>query len=75
MTRCCGATISLEPSNELRLSLLSARGITYVGDGEPIRTRAYLRYLERGGAHGRALEDWLHAEEEHYRQAQSVRGG
>ena len=42
---------------------------------EQIRTRAYLRYLERGGAHGRALEDWLRAEEEHYRQAQSVRGG
>jgi hypothetical protein len=39
---------------------------------EQIRTRAYLRYLERGATHGRALEDWLHAEEEHHRQAQDA---
>jgi hypothetical protein len=42
---------------------------------EQIRTRAYLRYLERGGAHGRALEDWLHAEAEHRQQAKDVRRG
>jgi len=31
---------------------------------EDIRTRAYQRYLERGGGHGRDFEDWLEAERE-----------
>jgi hypothetical protein len=29
---------------------------------EDIRTRAYHRYLERGGGHGMEFEDWLEAE-------------
>jgi len=29
---------------------------------EEIRVRAYHRFLERGGAHGQAFEDWIEAE-------------
>ena len=31
---------------------------------EDIRLRAYHRYLERGGGHGQAFDDWLEAERE-----------
>ena len=31
---------------------------------EDIRRRAYERYLERGGNHGRHFDDWLEAEKE-----------
>jgi DUF2934 family protein len=31
---------------------------------EDIRMRAYQRYLERGGSHGMAFDDWLEAERE-----------
>ena len=31
---------------------------------DEIRVRAYQRYLERGGGHGFAFDDWLHAEQE-----------
>ena len=31
---------------------------------EDIRMRAYHRYLERGGGHGMAFDDWLEAERE-----------
>jgi DUF2934 family protein len=31
---------------------------------EAIRRRAYELYLERGGAHGSAMDDWLRAERE-----------
>jgi Protein of unknown function (DUF2934) len=31
---------------------------------EKIRLRAYLLFEKRGGEHGRALDDWLQAEEE-----------
>jgi hypothetical protein len=31
---------------------------------EEIELRAYLIYIERGGAHGRDVEDWLQAERE-----------
>jgi DUF2934 family protein len=31
---------------------------------EDIRLRAYHRYLERGGGHGRHFDDWLAAEDE-----------
>jgi hypothetical protein len=31
---------------------------------EAIRMRAYQRYLERGGGHGMAFDDWLEAERE-----------
>jgi hypothetical protein len=31
---------------------------------EEIRTRAYRRYLERGGSDGQDFDDWLEAERE-----------
>ena len=31
---------------------------------DDIRLRAYHRYLERGGGHGKAFDDWLEAERE-----------
>ena len=31
---------------------------------DDIRTRAYHRYLERGGSHGADFDDWLQAERE-----------
>jgi hypothetical protein len=31
---------------------------------DDIRQRAYQRYLERGGNHGRHFDDWLEAEKE-----------
>jgi hypothetical protein len=31
---------------------------------EDIRLRAYHKYLERGGSHGRDLDDWVSAERE-----------
>jgi hypothetical protein len=31
---------------------------------DDIRTRAYHRYLERGGGDGQAFDDWLEAERE-----------
>ena len=33
-------------------------------DPERIASRAYELYMARGGQHGRALEDWLEAEQE-----------
>ena len=33
-------------------------------DRERIASRAYELYVARGGQHGRALEDWLEAEQE-----------
>jgi Protein of unknown function (DUF2934) len=32
--------------------------------GEEIELRAYQIYIERGGAHGQDVEDWLQAERE-----------
>jgi len=31
---------------------------------DDIRARAYQRYLDRGGAHGQDLDDWIEAEQE-----------
>ncbi|MGB9104860.1 MAG: DUF2934 domain-containing protein [Terriglobales bacterium] len=39
---------------------------------EKIRIRAYLLFEKRGGEHGRALDDWLQAEEEILRSDLSV---
>jgi hypothetical protein len=38
---------------------------------EDIRTRAYHRFLERGGGHGSDFEDWLEAE----RELKTTQGG
>jgi hypothetical protein len=39
---------------------------------EQIEERAYYRYLERGQADGRALEDWLTAEAELRQNSRSI---
>ena len=39
---------------------------------ERIRIRAYLLFEKRGGEHGRALDDWLQAEEEILRSKPST---
>jgi|WetSurMetagenome_2_1015567.scaffolds.fasta_scaffold455951_1 hypothetical protein len=45
----------------------SAReGISELPTEEDIRVRAYYRYVERGRLDGRALEDWIFAEQELY---------
>ena len=45
---------------QVGLTLVS--GTRQEGSSEQIARRAYEIYLERGGAEGGALEDWLHAE-------------
>jgi hypothetical protein len=52
-----------------RRSLATApEAIAFAAPPEPteadIRHRAYLRYLERGGDDGRAVDDWIYAEQE-----------
>jgi Protein of unknown function (DUF2934) len=45
----------------------AARALLTVGSGpneDDIRLRAYHRFLERGGGHGMAFDDWLEAERE-----------
>jgi hypothetical protein len=37
---------------------------TWQPSEDEIRLRAYHRYLERGGGHGQAFDDWLEAEKE-----------
>jgi hypothetical protein len=39
---------------------------------EQIEERAYYRYLERGRADGRALDDWLTAEAELYQRSRGI---
>lgn len=48
-----------EQNEEWRKRLLSLESVR-----EMISTRAYEIYLNRGGEHGRDLEDWLQAEKE-----------
>ena len=38
--------------------------VSGVPTGEEIELRAYQFYIERGGAHGQDVEDWLQAERE-----------
>ena len=51
-----------------RTAAAPAAGQGPASSGEPslddIRRRAYERYLERGGNHGRHFDDWLEAEKE-----------
>ena len=37
---------------------------TSIPTEDEIRTRAYERYLQRGGSHGQDFDDWLEAERE-----------
>jgi DUF2934 family protein len=53
--------VELDP--EPRSSLRPARSAWQPSE-EEIRVRAYHRFLERGGVHGRAFEDWVEAERE-----------
>jgi len=51
-------------ANEVtRLDRAQARASVQADEGA-IRQRAYDRFSERGGGHGRDLEDWLEAERE-----------
>jgi Protein of unknown function (DUF2934) len=38
--------------------------VSGVPTGEEIELRAYQIYIERGGAHGQDVEDWVQAERE-----------
>jgi hypothetical protein len=49
------ATEKLSPENEPQIARDAPTR-------EEIELRAYQLYLERGGAHGQDVEDWLHAE-------------
>ena len=40
-------------------------------DRDQVRERAYYRYVERGRADGKALDDWLGAEAETHKNASS----
>lgn len=54
-----------EAADESRHADSSERsGETHPSIDEDIRTRAYLRYVERGGGDGGEFEDWLEAERE-----------
>lgn len=52
--------------DELRTSSDDKRSMSMASEPsqEDIRRRAYQRYVERGGEHGRDFDDWLHAERE-----------
>jgi hypothetical protein len=54
-----------EPETAQRAGQVSAfPSGTWQPSEDEIRMRAYQRYLERGGTHGRAFDDWLEAEKE-----------
>jgi hypothetical protein len=50
--------LTLVPSGEPGVQLENVPGV------EEIRLRAYQKYIERGGADGHDLDDWLLAEQE-----------
>ena len=73
-----GAPNTLEPANldthaarpaandspALDKSMSDRRPMASPPSQDDIRSRAYQRYLERGGSHGLDFEDWLEAERE-----------
>src|SRR6059036_3488839 len=52
-----------DPSGQSARGAQSASRV-WMPSEDDIRLRAYHRYLERGGAHGMAFDDWLEAERE-----------
>jgi len=50
------------PAEAADIAVASAADVGPTED--EIRTRAYHRYLERGGGHGQDFDDWLEAERE-----------
>jgi hypothetical protein len=55
-----GSQAASEASREQKTS----RSMSSEPTEEEIRLRAYHRYLERGGGHGKDYDDWLEAERE-----------
>jgi len=51
--------VELDPEPPLRAALSP-----WQPSEDDIRVRAYHRFLERGGGHGQAFDDWLEAERE-----------
>jgi hypothetical protein len=53
-----------QPDNRVENARSPMNGVANASalDEEHIRVRAYHRYLERGGADGGALDDWIAAE-------------
>ncbi|MGH9201826.1 MAG: DUF2934 domain-containing protein [Vicinamibacterales bacterium] len=60
------ATRATEPSS----AVASQQSARRPGDDE-IASRAYTRYLARGGEHGHDLDDWLEAEREVSRELEN----
>jgi hypothetical protein len=54
-----GAPVQSESQSNVRSTSMGSEP-----SEEDIRLRAYHRYLERGGGHGRDYDDWLEAERE-----------
>ena len=53
-----------EPVQDESLARMQPLSMGSEPSEEDVRLRAYHRYLERGGGHGRDYDDWLEAERE-----------
>ena len=53
-----------QPPNDASSSGNRSDSMSSGPSDEAIRLRAYHRYLERGGGHGKESEDWIQAEKE-----------
>jgi hypothetical protein len=53
-----------EPATPAEMRALTSALPSWQPSEDDIRLRAYHRYLERGGGHGMAFDDWLEAERE-----------
>ena len=53
-----------EPATPAAMRALTSALPAWQPSEDDIRLRAYHRYLERGGGHGMAFDDWLEAERE-----------
>lgn len=56
------ATSVPAPARDVAASQFSGDATAGSGDRERIAERAYQLYKQRGGGHGRDLDDWLEAE-------------
>jgi hypothetical protein len=59
-------SVELDPEPHVRMAgdTIESVSKTQQPSDDDIRLRAYQRYLERGGSHGRAFDDWVEAERE-----------